>query len=252
MITREALSSYLETYLQCSRIQDYAPNGLQVEGRSSIKKIFTAVTANLNSIQIAIQSNADALIVHHGYFWKGEPSVVTGMKRARLQALLNADLNLFAYHLPLDIHLELGNNAMIGQLLELNNIQSLQIGAVPNLLWMGTFSHPIAPKELSTFLEKKFNRLPLMVQPHAKPIQTIAWCSGGAQDYLSEAHRLGADAYLSGEIAERTYYESQELGIHYFAAGHHATERLGIQALGQHLSSKFDLEHIFIDSNNPI
>ena len=252
MLTRDALALYLHDYLACDSFNDYAPNGLQVEGRDSIKHICTAVTASLEVITKAIKLNADALLVHHGYSWRGEESVITGMKRARISQLIQHDLNLFAYHLPLDCHTQLGNNACLGKLFELNDITTHAAGKTSHLLWSGSLIKPLSTTELSDYLGKKLQRKPLCVSGTTKPIQRIAWCSGGAQDYIEEAYRLGVDAYLSGEISERTYYQAQELGIHYFACGHHATERYGIQALGQDLAMRFGLQHEFIDSENPV
>lgn len=252
MITRDALALYLNDYLACDSFNDYAPNGLQVEGRGAIKRICTAVTASHEAITKAISLKADALLVHHGYFWRGEDPVIVGMKRRRIGQLIKHDLNLFAYHLPLDCHIELGNNACLGQMLELDDIKTHSAGKTPNLLWSGMLSTPMTTTELSNVLGEKLKREPLCVWGSTKPIQHVAWCSGGAQDYIEDAHRLGVDAYISGEISERTYYQAQELGIHYFSCGHHATERYGIQALGQHLATKFGIQHQFIDSANPV
>lgn len=252
MISRDELTLYLADYLACDMFNDYAPNGLQVEGRNAIKRICTAVTASNDVITKAVALKADALLVHHGYFWRGEDPVMTGMKRQRIGQLIKHDLNLYAYHLPLDCHLELGNNACLGQLLELDDIKTHTVSKTPNLLWSGVLKTPLTANELSNLLGKKLQREPLCISGTTKPIQRLAWCSGGAQDYIEDAHRLGMDAYFSGEVSERTYYQAQELGMHYFACGHHATERYGIQALGQYLASCFGIQHQFIDSSNPV
>ncbi len=252
MIKREELSSYLDEFLNTDRYNDYAPNGLQVEGRPQIQRICTAVTASEEIITQAIQWQADALLVHHGYFWRGESPVIVGMKRKRVNYLLVNNINLMAYHLPLDCHLELGNNACLAKLLPVQSIDTHRIGTIDNLLWSGNFLNLMDPELLVELIAKKFNRLPLHIAPNNQPIRSIAWCSGGAQDYIEEAYKLGVDAYLSGEVSERTYYQAKELGIHYYACGHHATERYGIQALGQHLATTFNLDHLFIDSDNPI
>jgi len=252
MIARDALAAYLNEYLECDRFNDYAPNGLQVEGRSELKRICTAVTASQEAIEEAITQNADALLVHHGYFWRGEDAVITGMKRQRIGQLVKHDLNLFAYHLPLDCHLELGNNVCLGKLFEFEEIQAHSVGKTPNLLWTGKLRTPLSVRELATDLFKKLQREPLCIPVSTHPIQRVAWCSGGAQDYIAEAQHLGVDAYLSGEVSERTYHEANELGVNYFSCGHHATERYGIQALGQHLAMKFGVQHQFIDSSNPV
>lgn len=252
MITRHTLADYLDEYLSCDRFHDYAPNGLQVEGRSEIRRICTAVTASQDVIVEAIAQNADALLVHHGYFWRGENAVITGMKRQRIGQLLQHNLNLFAYHLPLDCHSELGNNACLGRLFELEDVKSHFAGKTANLLWSGSLKKSLTSHEFSRYVSEKLQREPLCISVSDKRIQHVAWCSGGAQDYITDAQQLGVDAYLSGEVSERTYYEAKELGLHYFACGHHATERYGIQALGQHLASQFGIHHKYIDSCNPV
>lgn len=252
MITRSELSVYLHEFLGCARYNDYAPNGLQVEGNELIKRICTAVTASQEVISEAVICQADALLVHHGYFWRGEDPVIAGMKRQRISKLLDNDINLFAYHLPLDCHIDLGNNACLGKLLLLNSVKMHKAGTTDNLLWSGQLSEPMNAKQFGDFLEQQFGRKPLHIDGNNKAISSIAWCSGAAQDFIEDAHKLGVDAYLSGEVSERTYYQAKELGIHYYACGHHATERYGIQALGQHLASHFKLEHLFIDSANPV
>jgi dinuclear metal center YbgI/SA1388 family protein len=252
VITQRELSTYLNKLLSCDRYTDYAPNGIQVEGKEQIQRICTAVTASDEVITHAIAQQADALLVHHGYFWRGEASVITGMKRQRLHKLLNHNLNLLAYHLPLDCHPELGNNACLAKLFEVNLVQMHRAGNTDNLLWSGYLSQAMTPSEFSTFLSEKLGRTPLSIIVNNPTINRIAWCSGGAQDFIEEANRLGVDAYLSGEVSERTYYQAKELGIHYYSCGHHATERYGIQALGEYLASYFKLDHLFIDSENPI
>lgn len=252
MVTRDALADYLNKYLSCDSFNDYAPNGLQVEGRSEIRRICTAVTASQDVITEAIVQDADALLVHHGYFWRGEESVITGMKRQRIGQLIKHDLSLFAYHLPLDCHLELGNNACLGRLFELDDVNAHIGGKTSNLLWSGKLINPMSVSDFAAFVGKKLERSPLLVSGSTRLVHHVAWCSGGAQDYIEDAHRLGVDAYLSGEISERTYYQAQELGLHYLSCGHHATERYGIQALGQHLAVKFGIHHQFIDSKNPV
>jgi len=252
VITRDALTAFLDDYLGCAAFNDYAPNGLQVEGRSSIQNICTAVTASYDVIGRAVDLNADALLVHHGYFWRGEDAVLTGMKRQRVGQLMIHDLNLFAYHLPLDCHAEIGNNACIGRLLGIQDVVSYTANKTPNLLWAGRLQHTISADKLTHQLANIFKRKPLHIAGTDKTITRIAWCSGGAQDFIEDAYHLGVDAYLSGEVSERTYYQAQELGIHYFACGHHATERYGIEALGKLLSHRLELSHQFLDTNNPV
>lgn len=252
VILRDDLGAYLNDFLHCKTIDDYAPNGIQVEGRPLINHICTAVTASLDTILNASLMKADALLVHHGYFWKGEQSIITGMKYQRIKALITNDMSLFAYHLPLDCHPEIGNNACLGRLLGIEDVIQHTVGSVANILMSGTFKEPLALDVLSSRLSTQFKQAPLCILGNDKPIRRIAWCSGAAQDYIEDAHRLGADAYISGEISERTYYQAKELGIHYLACGHHATERYGVVALGEHLASHFGLVHHFIDSDNPV
>lgn len=252
MITQKELALYLHELLSCEQYNDYAPNGIQVEGKEQIHRICTAVTASEEVISQAASFHADALLVHHGYFWRGEPLPITGMKRKRIHKLLHHEMNLFAYHLPLDCHPHLGNNACLAQLFQVEGIRMHRVNDTKNLLWSGTLSQPITSKKFGNFLAKKLHRNPLHIEVDDNLITHIAWCSGGGQDFIEEAYRLGVDAYLSGEVSERTYYQAKELKIHYFGCGHHATERYGIQALGNHLASQFKLEHLFVDTDNPI
>lgn len=252
MIKRDELGIYLHSFLACDDFNDYAPNGLQVEGKPDIHRICTAVTASAAVIKKAAHLKADALLTHHGYFWRGEDPTITGMKHRRIGELLNHNINLFAYHLPLDCHPIVGNNACLANILGINNIQMHAAGKTKNLLWSGTLPTPVTATTFSELLNKKLKREPLHVGSIEKNISRVAWCSGAAQDFIYEASQLGVDAYLSGEISERTYYQAQELQLHYFACGHHATERFGIQALGLHLSEAFEVEHHFIDSDNPV
>ena len=252
VITRDKLALYLHDYLACDSFNDYAPNGLQVEGSDTIKKICTAVTASDDVIKKAAAQKADALLVHHGYFWRGEDAVISGMKRQRIGQLIINNMNLFAYHLPLDCHTEIGNNACLGALFEVDSIRTHAAGKTPNLLWSGRLKKPRSIEEFTDDLHETLKREPMHVGSTDKLISKIAWCSGAAQDYIDDAYRLGVDAYISGEISERTYYQAKELGISYFACGHHATERYGIQALGEHVSERFKLPHQFIDSDNPV
>lgn len=250
-MTRTELSRYLSEFLQISNYKDYAPNGLQVEGRSKIATIVTGVTACQALIDRAIELNADAILVHHGFFWKGEPDVITGMKQRRIKALLAHDINLFGYHLPLDGHPMLGNNAELGRRLDISGAEPVE-DVAQGLIWQGSLDTPMSVEDFSARLNHVLNREALHIGQSNDEIQTIAWCSGGAQDYIDIAADLGVDAYISGEVSERTFHSAMELGVHYFAAGHHATERYGIQALGEHLAREFNLEHHFVDINNPV
>ena len=248
---RTDLINYLDDYLMVSKYRDYAPNGLQVEGKSEIKKIVTGVTASQALIDAAIEENADALLVHHGYFWKGEPQQIVGMKQRRVKALLINDINLMGYHLPLDAHHQVGNNVQLARVLGLTKVKCVE-GVEQDLIWQGELSKPLSADEFAGLISGALKRKPLHIGDKTKLISTLAWCTGGAQDYLDVAVELGVDAFMSGEVSERTFHNALEQGVHYFAAGHHATERYGIEALGNHLQDKFGLEHTFIDIDNPV
>ncbi|GAB1105269.1 MAG: Nif3-like dinuclear metal center hexameric protein [Shewanella algae] len=248
---REELRQYLGEFLQLDKFRDYAPNGLQVEGKAEIRKIVTGVTACQALIDRAVEAGADALLVHHGFFWKNEPEVLTGMKQRRIKSLLLNDINLFGYHLPLDAHPMLGNNAELGRVLGVIEPEAVETVA-QGLLWQGVLDSPMTAKDLSALLEQRLGQAPLHLDGGERNIQKLAWCTGGAQDYIDAAAALGVDAFISGEASERTFHSAVEQGIHYFGAGHHATERFGIKALGEHLAREFELEHEFIDSPNPV
>ncbi|WP_345872024.1 Nif3-like dinuclear metal center hexameric protein [Shewanella algae] len=248
---REELRQYLGEFLQLDKFRDYAPNGLQVEGKAEIRKIVTGVTACQALIDRAVEAGADALLVHHGFFWKNEPEVLTGMKQRRIKSLLLNDINLFGYHLPLDAHPVLGNNAELGRVLGVIEPEAVETAA-QGLLWQGVLDSPMTAKDLSALLEQRLGQAPLHLDGGERNIQKLAWCTGGAQDYIDAAAALGVDAFISGEASERTFHSAVEQGIHYFGAGHHATERFGIKALGEHLAREFELEHEFIDIPNPV
>jgi dinuclear metal center YbgI/SA1388 family protein len=251
MLTRNELNHYVNELLQTNMFSDYCPNGLQVEGKSEIKKIVTGVTANIELIERAIAAKADAIIVHHGYFWKGENQCVVGMKQRRLAALLKNDLSLFAWHLPLDAHPTLGNNAQLANDLGIVVDKGLDNSAHPIGL-VGHFEKALTPAELVHKLNNTLNYDTLHVGTGAEAIKTVAFCTGGAQSYLDKAIALGVDAFITGEISENTVHTANEMGIHYFAAGHHATERGGVRNLGEHLAEKFAIEHEFIDVPVPV
>lgn len=242
------LELYLNELLGVERFQDYCPNGLQVQGRDEIKHIVTGVTANLALLEQAVALKADAILVHHGYFWRGEDARVVGQKQARLRTLLTYGINLLAYHLPLDAHNELGNNAQLGELLGFSTearFGTAQIACVGSCV-------PQTLAALCEHIENKLQRSPLLIGDGNRIVRRVAWCSGAAQDWLSQALAVNADVYISGEISEPTVHLAREMGIAYIAAGHHATERGGIFALGQHLQQKFNLQHTFIDIPNPV
>ncbi|WP_411955240.1 Nif3-like dinuclear metal center hexameric protein [Cysteiniphilum sp. JM-1] len=250
MIDQKELKAYLNQLLNVDTIKDYCPNGLQVEGMKSIHTIVTGVSASLELIEAAISKKADAILVHHGYFWKGENQTIAGIKYQRIKALIKHDINLFAYHLPLDVHPTLGNNAQLAQLLGLNVSAEFDTGTTPN--YGIICDHHTTLTDLTKLITYKLKRIPLIVGNMKQEIQKIAICTGGAQDFIEHAYHAGADVYISGEISERTTLIARELGITYIAAGHHATERYGIKALGQHLAKHFDLTHHFIDIDNPV
>jgi dinuclear metal center YbgI/SA1388 family protein len=243
------LVAYADSCLEVARFQDYCPNGLQVEGRPQVGRIVSGVSASQAFVDAALERKADLLLVHHGYFWRGEAPAITGLKARRIGALLRAGASLVAYHLPLDAHLELGNNARLAVELEFR----VEGRFGPNDVAMfGAPLHPLTGQELALRIEQGLGRAPLHVDAPGRPIRRVAWCSGAAQDYLEWAAELGVDGYVSGEISERTWHTAKELGIHYFAAGHHATERHGVQALGEHLARRFGVEHLSIEIPNPV
>lgn len=250
-IERKQLHQHLNTLLQPERVRDYCPNGLQVEGKTFIETLVTGVTASEALIDKAIEANADAILVHHGYFWKGENPCVIGMKKRRLAKLLNNDINLFAYHLPLDIHPVLGNNAQLASLLEITVEGGLEVGKSDSVPMRGSFSQPVTPADLAQRLEKVLGKTPLWEAGSSAHINTVAWCTGGGQGYIDLAAEQGIDAYITGEVSEQTIHTAREMGIHFYAAGHHATERYGAKALGEYLGSEYNLDVTFIDIDNP-
>lgn len=252
MITRIELATYLDQFLAAQSIADYAPNGLQIEGRAEIRKLCTAVSISQAVIQAAIEWQADAILVHHGFFWRGERAVLTGVRRQRIAALIKHDVNLFAYHLPLDLHPIVGNNACIAQRLPVRNISQHDLEKLPKGLWAGDLKQNLNGQDFGNVLHQALLQAPIHITAQRRQIQKIAWCTGAAQDFLEDAQKLGVDAYISGEISERTYDLAQELNIHYYACGHHATERYGVQALAAHLEEKFGIEQRFIETDNPI
>ncbi|HTJ96526.1 MAG TPA: Nif3-like dinuclear metal center hexameric protein [Rhodocyclaceae bacterium] len=246
---REELRTYLDATLEATRFRDYCPNGLQVEGKSEINRILCATTASQAVIDAAIAEQADAILVHHGWFWKNEDGRVTGFRKQRMAALLKHDINLFAYHLPLDAHPALGNNVQLAERFGwavTGNFGEQGIG------FLGTPSVPTTAAELSAHIGKVLGRQPQLLGNGAQSISHIAWCSGGAQGYFEQAIAAGADVFISGEVSEQTYHLALETGVPYIAAGHHATERYGIQALGQHLSSVHGLDYSYLELDNPV
>ncbi|WEM43944.1 Nif3-like dinuclear metal center hexameric protein [Photobacterium sp. DA100] len=247
------LESVLNELLSPHLIKDYCPNGLQVEGKSEVKKIITGVTACQALIDRAIEEQADALLVHHGFFWKGEAAEIRGMKYRRIKALIENGINLYAYHLPLDVHPTLGNNAKLAEMLDIEVLGGLEEGNPNSVAIYGQLSQPLSGEELAARLSITLHREPLHIGDNApKEIKTLGWCTGGGQDFIELAANKGLDAFISGEISERTVHISRELGIHYFSAGHHATERYGIKSLGEYLADKHKFDVVFIDVDNPV
>ncbi len=250
MVALNSLLSHCNTLLAVERFRDYCPNGLQVEGRREIQRIISGVSACQALLDRAVIARADLILVHHGYFWKGENACVTGIKRKRLQTLLRHELNLLAYHLPLDAHAALGNNAQLGERL------GFQVETPLTEEGIGLLGRPqqasLTGRTLASHLARVLRREPLFIGDPERPVTRVAWCTGAAQGYIEQAIEQGADAYISGEISEQTVHIAREAGILYYAAGHHATERYGVMALGAHLSSTFDIVHEFIDIENPV
>jgi dinuclear metal center YbgI/SA1388 family protein len=245
----KALVDYTRQLLQVERYADYCPNGLQLEGRASIKKIVSGVTASMALLESAKSAGADAILVHHGYFWKNEDATIVGLKRNRIKFLLENNISLLAYHLPLDAHLELGNNAQLAKKLGLE-VQSWQ--GNQGLVGLGILPSAPSLRDFSKHIENKLQRTPLVIGDMNKSIKNVAWCTGGAQGYMQDAIDLGVDVFISGEVSEQTYHLAQESGVAYIAAGHHATERYGVQALGEHLAQHFGIKHEYIEIDNPV
>ena len=243
------LLDYTGELLQVARFRDYCPNGLQVEGRDEVRTIVTGVTASMALLEAAAERDADLVLVHHGYFWRNEDPRVQGMRRARLKFLLEHDMNLVAYHLPLDAHAELGNNAQLGKLM---GVPVEGLAGDPAIIAYGSLSTPMSLQAFGDHLHQVLQRKPLLIGDMNDRLARIAWCTGAAQGHFEEAMALGIDAFISGEISEQTVHLARESGVAYIGAGHHATERYGIQALGRHLAETFNLQHSFIDIDNPV
>lgn len=248
MTSRDELDRYLNALLSVERFKDYGPNGLQVEGRREIRKVVCGVTASLAFIEAAIAAGADALLVHHGLFWRGQDGRLCGWLKQRVAALMRHDLNLFAYHLPLDAHAELGNNAQWGRQLGLSCERRF---AEQELGFLGSPALPLSLSELTDTVNRQLQRSAVVAAGDGRALRTIAWCSGGAQSYFEAAIAAGADAYLTGEISEPQAHLARETGVAFLACGHHASERYGVQALGAHLAEHFSLQYEFIDVPNP-
>ena len=245
---RDELARYLDECLEAARFRDYCPNGLQVEGRAEVRKIICGVSACQALLDAAVAQAADAVLVHHGWFWKSEDGRITGFRKRRMATLLTQDISLLAYHLPLDAHPEMGNNAQLAQRLGwqvTGRFGEQQIGFLGRCGAMNA-------GQLAGELGKTLGRTAQLVGDAGRTLQCIAWCSGGAQGYFEEAIAAGADCFISGEISEQMVHLARETGIPFIAAGHHASERYGVQALGNHLRDKFGLTCSFVDIDNPV
>lgn len=243
------LSAFFEETLAASSFADYCPNGLQVEGERPIRLLVSGVTASANLLAAAAGQGADALLVHHGWFWRGEDPRLLGTRRERVRRVLQSGLHLFGYHLPLDVHPELGNNAQLGRRM---GWRSDARHGDHGLICLHDLPAPTTAAALAAALRRQLGRSALAVGDLEKSVSRLAWCTGAAQDMLQQAIDAGAHAFVSGEISERTTHLAREAGVVYLAAGHHATERFGVQALGEYAATRFGIEHRFIDDDNPV
>ncbi len=250
MVEAAALESYCNELLGSGSFEDYCPNGIQVDAAESpIKRIVSAVTASQAAIEAAMEARAELLLVHHGYFWKGEPAPLTGIKGRRVGTLYRNGITLMAYHLPLDAHPRLGNNVLLGEAL---GIQEGAPADAQGLVWSGGLPAAETPQAFGDRIQRALAREPLHLPGGGEVIRRVGWCGGAAQGHIEQAAALGLDAFISGEVSEQTLHLARELGIHYFAAGHHATERFGVRALGEQLAAEFGLQHQFADIPNPV
>ena len=248
MAQRGEIESHLAGLLSVDRFKDYGPNGLQVEGREAVLRLVSGVTASLALIEAAAAAQADAILVHHGLFWRGQDGRITGWLRQRLGLLLARGINLFAYHLPLDAHPELGNNAQLG--LRLGLVADGRFGE-QELGFVGPAPGGTDAAMLAQRIGSALGRTPLLLAGDGRPLRRVAWCSGGAQGYFEAAIAAGADAFITGEVSEPQAHIARETGVAFLACGHHATERYGAPALGEHLARRFGLHHQFIEIDNP-
>ena len=249
--TRQQLLTACNDLLQPQRFKDYGPNGLQVEGREQVALVVSGVTASLALIDAAIELKAEAIFVHHGLFWRGQDGSVTGWMKQRLQRLLQHDINLLAYHLPLDAHPELGNNAQLAQRFGfqvVGHFGEQDLGVLGERQVGAHFSHV---QEVAHLMQEVLGRAPVCVEGDGRPIRRMAWCSGGAQSYFEAAIAAGADAFITGEISEPQAHLARETGVAFLACGHHATERYGAPAVAQHVASQLGISHRFVDIDNP-
>lgn len=251
MVHRDTLIAHFAQTLQPQLFKDYGPNGLQVEGKESIHRLVSGVTASRALIEQAIAARADAVVVHHGLFWRGQTGCITGWMKQRVALLLEHNINLLAYHLPLDAHPELGNNAQLGRLLGFSPLSNgWQRFGEQQLGFAGSTQHS-SPQALARHVEQVLGRSVTLVAGDSGPISRVGWCTGGAQGYFESAIEAGVQAFLTGEISEPQAHYARECGVSFLACGHHATERYGIQALGADAAQALGLEHLFIEVDNP-
>lgn len=251
MVALRELVDYTNQLLSIRDFADYCPNGLQVQGSSIVKRLVAGVTACQALLDAALDINADAVLVHHGYFWKGEDVRVLGIKRQRLKTLLSHDVSLMAYHLPLDAHPYYGNNVQLGRVLGLKTKTSFAAEGGPPLGLIGEPVDTVTGPQFAVHVGNLLQRNPLYISGKVPSLKRIAWCTGAAQSFITAAVEHQVDAFLTGEVSEQTVHIARETGIHFYGAGHHATERYGVQALGEHLAQHFELEFRFIDIDNP-
>lgn len=250
MVQTDELIAYLNETLDAERFSDYGPNGLQVAGKKEINHVVTGVTANRALIEAAIKDNADAIVVHHGIFWKGGQMTLTGVQHGRVKPLMSHDINLIAYHLPLDAHQVVGNNAQLGKLLEIDIEEYVDLDRVPGLCAIGRLDKPLSGQAFAQRLNERLLKAPLHV-PAEKEIKRVAWCTGAAHSYLPQILQMDVDAYITGEYSLAMVELAIEADIHFYAAGHHATERGGVIALGEQLAKQFGITVNYIDIDNP-
>ena len=242
----DELCHFCDEYLSIDDFSDYCPNGLQVEGKPGVTHLVSGVTASLELIDAAIDLNADAILVHHGYFWKGEAAPIIGFKGNRIRRLMQNDLSLLAYHLPLDAHPTVGNNAQLAHRMD------WLVTGQEGLIWTGELPEATGVDQVLEDLGERLDSNPLLIYGGDRPVRRLAWCTGAAQSYIEQAHALGVDLFISGEISEPTVHFAREMDMHYIAAGHHATERYGVQALGELLANRFSIQHTYIEIDNPV
>ncbi len=249
-VSRNVLLAELNALLTPKEYKDFCPNGLQVQGSDGISKVVTGVTASQALIDAAVAHNADTILVHHGYFWKNEPANIVGMKYQRIKTLIENNINLIAFHLPLDCHPQIGNNAQLGQLLNFHNVAPLQSSKPKGIVYEGLTHQPVSGEQLQADIARTLDRDILWVGDDT-PITRVAWCTGGGQGYIETALTEGADAFITGEVSEQTVHVAREAGIHFFSAGHHATERYGVKALGEWIAKNMNVDVQFVDIPNP-